>query len=152
MKVAQYNVAKLKGEPEELPDFLKEVKRINAIGDEAPGFVWRYEVSEGNSLEERVQDDLIVNLTVWDTVQDLWNFSYQGGHLEALHRRREWFEYVPNSNVLWWVPSGHYPSVKEAEERLAMLRLNGPDYLAFTFNWWRDSQPVGLISTRQEIK
>jgi len=47
--IAQYNVARLKKPPEELTDFLAEVARVNVLGDQAPGFVWRYEVNEGTA-------------------------------------------------------------------------------------------------------
>src|SRR3990167_8644665 len=99
--IAHYNVARLKKPPEELTDFLAEVACVNVLGDQALGFVWRYEVNEGNSLAHRVQDGLIINLTVWETVGDLRVFTYRGGHLEMLRRRRELFEYVAQANVLW---------------------------------------------------
>jgi hypothetical protein len=35
--------------------------------------------------------------------------------------------------VLWWVPSGHRPSVAEAILRLELLRAKGPTPEAFTF-------------------
>ena len=34
--------------------------------------------------------------------------------------------------ALWWVPSGHRPTVAEAEERVATLRAHGPSPSAFT--------------------
>jgi hypothetical protein len=34
--------------------------------------------------------------------------------------------------ALWWVPTGHRPTVAEAEERLLHLRANGPPPYAFT--------------------
>jgi hypothetical protein len=50
-----------------------------------------------------------------------------------MRRRREWFERLPFYVVLWWVPSGHLPSVAEAEQRLELLRVAGPSADAFTF-------------------
>ncbi len=42
--------------------------------------------------------------------------------------------------TLWWVPSGHRPTVAEAEERLLHLRAHGPTPYAFTL---RTSFPAG---------
>lgn len=35
--------------------------------------------------------------------------------------------------VLWWVPEGAQPDLREARERLAHLRSHGPSEHAFTF-------------------
>ena len=35
---------------------------------------------------------MIVNLTVWETVEALRAFAYRTTHVEYLRRRREWFE------------------------------------------------------------
>jgi hypothetical protein len=49
-------------------------------------------------------------------------------------RRREWFEAPSEAHlVLWWIPTGHEPTVEEAEERLDYLRAHGPTSHAFTF-------------------
>ncbi|MDW6056979.1 DUF3291 domain-containing protein [Streptomyces sp. FXJ1.4098] len=71
---------------------------------------------------------------MWETQEALWDFTYRSGHLEAMQRRREWFErHVEAHLVLWWVPVGHLPTVDEALERLADLRAHGPSPRAFTF-------------------
>ena len=50
-----------------------------------------------------------------------------------MRRRREWFERLDLVMALWWVPDGHIPTVREAEERLAHLGEHGPMSFAFTF-------------------
>jgi hypothetical protein len=51
-----------------------------------------------------------------------------------MKRRREWFTPAPEAYaVLWWVPSGHRPSLAEAADRLEQLRQHGPSPKAFTF-------------------
>jgi len=35
--------------------------------------------------------------------------------------------------VLWWVPQGHHPTIKEAKTKLTQLREHGPGSEAFTF-------------------
>ena len=45
----------------------------------------------------------------------------------------QWFEPMPEAyTVLWWVPAGHIPTIGEAEERLDLLRREGPTAAAFT--------------------
>lgn len=131
MYVAQYNEARLLVEPPP-QDFLDEVARVNAIGDSAPGFIWRYEVSDGNSLGERVGEGLVINLTVWRDIPSLRAFTYAGAHKDMLRRRRDWFSRVEQpSNVLWYV--WEMPTVRQARARLRFLRRYGPTYQAFTF-------------------
>ena len=76
---------------------------------------------------------MIVNLTVWESIEALREFAYQSGHVEVLRRRREWFVPLDGpSLVLWWVPAGHRPTVEEARERLERLAADGPTPHAFT--------------------
>ncbi|MFI6344891.1 DUF3291 domain-containing protein [Streptomyces sp. NPDC050560] len=116
--------------------FVELLGPVNASADGAPGFVWRL-VEEGEADATRLRpagDNVIVTLSVWETSEALWDFTYRSGHLEAMQQRREWFErHVEAHLVLWWVPVGHLPSVGEALERLAHLRVHGPSPRAFTF-------------------
>jgi hypothetical protein len=53
--------------------------------------------------------------------------------LAVLRRRRAWFAPAAEAHLaLWWVPAGRRPAVAEAEERLALLRRDGPTPAAFT--------------------
>ncbi len=108
---------------------------INAIADRAPGFVWRLQSEEGNATSIPVlgDDRLIVNMSVWESVDRLAEFVYRSGHVAVLRRRREWFERIKVFMALWWVPAGHLPTVAEAEERLNHLGAHGPTAHAFTF-------------------
>ncbi|MFI9562829.1 DUF3291 domain-containing protein [Streptomyces rishiriensis] len=136
--LAQLNVATLR-HPLDDPrtaSFVEMLDPVNAVADSAPGFVWRL-VEEGAADATGLRpagEGVIVNLTVWQTREALWDFTYRSGHLEAMRRRREWFERHTEAHlVLWWVPAGHLPTVDEALERLADLRAHGPSPRAFTF-------------------
>ncbi|MEV4946926.1 DUF3291 domain-containing protein [Streptomyces sp. NPDC053755] len=136
--LAQLNVATLRhplDDPRIAP-FVEMLDPVNAAADGAPGFVWRL-VEEGAADATALRpagENVIVNLTVWESQEALWDFSYRSGHLEVMRRRREWFErHVEAHLVLWWVPAGHLPTVTEALERLADLRTHGPSPRAFTF-------------------
>ncbi len=114
---------------------------INAIADTSPGFVWRLETPEGNATAIRPYDDerILVNMSVWESIETLREFAYRSAHADVLRRRREWFErYEGPSMVIWWVPADHIPGIEEAKERLALLARDGPTPRAFTF---RDTFP-----------
>ncbi|HEY2161528.1 MAG TPA: DUF3291 domain-containing protein [Solirubrobacteraceae bacterium] len=97
----------------------------------------RHELAQVNiALAREPLDDpqLIINLTVWESLEAMRDFVYgDRAHLAVMRRRREWFERVAVHTALWWVPAGHRPTVIEAEERLEHLREHGPTPTAFTF-------------------
>ncbi|MCX4781847.1 DUF3291 domain-containing protein [Streptomyces sp. NBC_01264] len=137
-RLAQLNVSTLLHplDHPRLAPFVEMLDSVNAAAEGAPGFVWRL-VGEGASDATSLRpagEDVIVNLTVWESQEALWDFAYRSGHLEAMRRRREWFErHVEAHLVLWWIPAGHVPTVEEALERLSHLRAHGPSPRAFTF-------------------
>ncbi|MEU6012878.1 DUF3291 domain-containing protein [Streptomyces sp. NPDC047515] len=136
-ELAQVNIARLRFplDSPELKDFVDALDPVNAVADEAAGFVWRLQSETGNATDVPVFGDswLIVNMSVWRDTDALTAFMYQGQHRELLARRREWFERVEEAmTALWWVPSGERPTVRNAEERLRHLREHGPTERAFT--------------------
>lgn len=136
--LAQVNVARLL-EPLDSPrlaGFVDELEPVNALADESPGFVWRLQSDEGNATSIRAFDDdlIIVNVSVWTSLEALRAFVFEGRHLDVLRRRREWVEKLDGIvTALWWVPSGTIPTVEDAKEKLALLSERGPSAGAFTF-------------------
>ena len=77
---------------------------------------------------------VIVNMSVWRSVEALADWVYGDMHRAVLRRRGEWFHRVREATVaLWWVPEGHRPTTDEAEARVRHLRAHGPSETAFTF-------------------
>lgn len=138
--VAHVNVA-LPREPIEselLAGFVAMMDPVNAAADRSPGFVWRAQLVEEPSFRTvpGIEDDrLVVNLSVWETIEALHAFTYRAReHRAAMRRRREWFARLgARHTALWWVPAGHVPDVPEAGARLDHLREHGPTPFAFTF-------------------
>lgn len=136
-ELAELNIAVMK-EPLDSPtmaDFVANLDRINALAEQSPGFVWRL-TDEGNDATSlRPLDDMtLVNMSTWRDVASLHHYVFKTAHIEIMRRRHEWFERMREAHtVLWWVPSGHRPSVAEAIDRLAHLRAHGPSARAFTF-------------------
>lgn len=137
MHVAELNVGRTVAPIDDpaMADFVDNLVRINTLGDASPGFVWRLQDEFGAATTVRAYDDprMIINLTVWETIEALRAFTYRSGHVEYLRRRREWFVPLDGpSLVLWWVPAGHHPTVEEARARLERLASDGPGPAAFT--------------------
>ncbi|WP_017581446.1 DUF3291 domain-containing protein [Nocardiopsis valliformis] len=135
--LAQINVGFLKAplDHASMAEFVELLDPINALADRSPGFVWRL-VGEGESDATRMRplgDDLLINLSVWESVESLWDFTYQTEHLELLRRRRSWFERFSGAHLaLWWIPAGTVPTPEEGERRLETLHTKGPSAEAFT--------------------
>lgn len=131
-----------------MADFMNELDRINALAENSDGFVWRLIGEGSNSTDIRIAGNprLIVNMSVWASIEALFNFAYKTAHSKIMARRREWFE-KPSQDyqVLWWVAKNHQPSVEEAMARLAHLCEHGPTAKAFTFKK-RFPAPENLIS------
>ncbi len=136
--LAQVNIARMLAPLTDplMTGFVAELDGINALADNSPGFLWRLQTSEGNATDLRpYEDDLIlVNLSLWASLADLSAFVYKSRHRQVLQLRQKWFQRFDGPYVaLWWVPSGHIPTVEEAKERLSYLRAHGETPYAFSF-------------------
>ena len=136
--LAQANIARAVAPMDDpaMADFMAQLDTINALADRSPGFVWRLQSGSGNATDIAVTDDplVILNMSVWESVDALFDYVYRTAHTPVMARRREWFEKPSKPHlVLWWVEAGHRPSVEEALTRLEMLAERGPTPDAFTF-------------------
>ncbi|HEX6674271.1 MAG TPA: DUF3291 domain-containing protein [Actinomycetes bacterium] len=138
LHLAQVNIALPRApvDAPELAEFMALLDPINELADRSPGFVWRLQTESGNATAIRPFDDhrLMVNLSVWESLEALRDFVYASRHLDVMRRRRDWFHRMAGTYLaLWWLPAGTLPTVEEAKERLARLRRDGPGPDAFTF-------------------
>lgn len=138
--LAQMNLAVPRHHPDDprMADFMSALDQINAVADDSPGFVWRLtEDGTNNATGLRTALDgveQLINMSVWETPEALWDYVYRSGHIDFLRRRGEWFEPPDGSIlVLWWIPAGAIPTVEEGMARLELLRRSGPTADAFTF-------------------
>jgi heme-degrading monooxygenase HmoA len=139
LHLAQYNIGRALAPLTDplLAGFVAEIARINEEAERAPGFVWRLtdETGASSSYVQAYEDErMLINLSVWESIESLRAFTYSDPHVAIFRRRGEWFE--PHQGpylVMWWVPAGHVPTVEEAAERLEHLSENGPTPYAFTF-------------------
>lgn len=137
--LAQVNVGRVKGpiDGPVMAGFVARLDEINALADVDPGFVWRLQTGAGNATYYRPypeDDTILINMSVWRSVEALRNYVYRTAHAELLKQRHEWFEMFKGVYLaLWWVPAGHRPGIDEAKKRLAYLEKHGPTEFAFTF-------------------
>lgn len=137
-QLAQLNIGRILA-PLDSPvmaDFVNNLDKINMLAETSPGFVWRLKDDANNATSIHAFDDerIIVNMSVWETLDQLYQFTYKTMHTEFLKRRKEWFEKMGDMYyVLWCVPTGHVPDVQEARERLEHLRAHGETAYAFSF-------------------
>jgi hypothetical protein len=137
--LAQINIARLVapvGDPR-LADFVAQLDPVNRLADAAPGFVWRLQSSSGNATDIAYGDDplVIVNMSVWESLAALRDYTYASRHIEVFRDRAKWFERMDQPHYsLWWVPAGHVPTVAEGKERLEHYRVHGATEFAFWFS------------------
>ena len=136
--LAQINVGRLRAPIDDplVAEFVDGLDAINALADQSPGFVWRLQTEEGNATGIQTSDDelFIINMSVWATADDLFNYVYRSGHVDFLRNRRDWFERMGESHMcLWWIAAGEIPSIDDGLERLDHFRENGPTERAFSF-------------------
>ena len=136
--LAQINIALAKEEMEStvMEGFVSRLDEINNQADTADGFVWRLQTEEGDSTAIRVFDEplLLVNMSVWKSIDALKNFVYKSAHVELIRDRQAWFhKYIDAHQALWWIPAGHIPTIEEAKEKLEYIQKNGPSSSAFHF-------------------
>ncbi|MCG8422362.1 MAG: DUF3291 domain-containing protein [Proteobacteria bacterium] len=136
--IAQIAISRAKAPLDQpiMQPFVEQLQFINEVADRSPGFIWRLQSDEGNATAFRAFKDplILLNMSVWESIETLFDYVYKSAHVVPFRNRRQWFEKVEGSPlVLWWVPVGHRPTIEEAKERLDLLNAEGPSPTAFTF-------------------
>jgi hypothetical protein len=136
--LAQINIGKMvapQGDPRVQP-FFDALDRVNALAEASSGFVWRL-VGEGNSatdIQPTVDPLLLLNMSVWEDADSLFQFVYRSAHTEVMIRRREFFERFDGAfQALWWIQAGTVPTINDGLSRLWHIDRFGPTAHAFTF-------------------
>jgi Domain of unknown function (DUF3291) len=136
MQLAELNIGRLTAPLDDprIAEFVNNLDRINGMAERMPGFVWRLVGDGGNATGFRWSDDpqVIVNISVWESVAALETFVFRTAHAQFYKRRAEWFGLMDQPHfALWWVPDGHRPDLAEAKARLDDLHANGPSDRVF---------------------
>lgn len=140
-QLAQMNIGTLVADADDpvVQPFMHALAEINALAEASRGFVWRLkDDSSGGATSIAVAADprMLVNMSVWENAEALFEFVYRSAHTSIMARRREFFTKPPEGRayqVLWWVPAGAEPTVADGLAKLWHLDRFGPTHLAFTF-------------------
>jgi hypothetical protein len=124
--------------------FVDNLDLVNGIAERSKGFVWRLTDESGNATNIRGFDDprMILNVSVWESVEALEGFVWQTVHKRFYGRQQQWFERLEGPYfVMWWITPGHRPDVAEALARLDHLKTHGST--AHAFGW--DALPAAQL-------
>lgn len=136
--LAQINIGRILAPIDDplMAEFVAQLPTINALADSTPGFVWRLQTESGDATSIKVYGDdrIIVNMSVWESVESLREYAYRSKHTGVLKYRTKWFEKFDGPYMaLWWIPAGHIPTLEEGKARLEYLREHGDSAYAFSF-------------------
>ena len=136
--LAQINIAKMLAPLDDpiMKGFVERLDEINALADGAEGFVWRLTTDDGNATSIQAYEDnmMIINMSVWVSMEALYQYTYYSKHAEVFRQRKDWFSKMERPHiVLWWIPAGTTPTVVDGAERLAYLQKHDVSPYAFTF-------------------
>jgi hypothetical protein len=69
--------------------FVALLEPINALAEGASGFVWRLKSETGNTTDIAYNDDpfIIVNMSVWESLEALRTYAYKSDHAKVLRDR-----------------------------------------------------------------
>ena len=127
--LAQLNIANVASSDRRpaFADFAEGLPVVNGAGEESTGYVWRLQSDTGDATDIQVFDDplVIVNLTVWESLDALKAFAYRGIHRDFFRRRAEWFVEGSSRTALWWLPAGVLPTTDDAKRRLDFIEVFG---------------------------
>lgn len=138
-QLAQINVGRIKGvniNDPVMKEFVDNLDMVNELAEKSSGFIWRLKDEHNNATNINPYNDeqVIINLSVWESIEDLENFVYKTFHTDFLRRRKEWFQaYGKAYTAMWWIPAGQFPTIKEATEKLAWLQEHGASEIVFDF-------------------
>ena len=138
-QLAQINIAKMNGvniNDPVMKEFVDNLILINSLAESSDGFVWRLKGENNNATNLNPYNDeqIIVNISVWQSIEHLEHYVYKTMHTEFLKRRKEWFQKFGKAYyALWWIVKDEYPTVAEAISKLTYMQQNGATQEAFDF-------------------
>lgn len=133
--LAQVNVAKMLAPMHDpmMQDFVNNEARINAIAYQHEGFIWQLEEKD-LAIDVFKDKSLIINISVWKSIETLFDYTYRSGHAEIFKRKKEWFSKMKLMHMaFWYIPEGYKPTLQDAKNRLDYLNKYGDTPYAFGF-------------------
>ena len=103
--LAQINIGRLIAPIDDprIAGFVSQLDPLNALADAAPGYIGRLQSASGNATDIPYSGEdpsLMVNMSVWESVEALRDFVYASKHLEVFRERAKWFEKMGQADLL----------------------------------------------------
>ncbi len=133
--LAQVNIGQLRHDTNHpsMAEFMDNIDPINALAEKSKGFVWR--LKDATSVRPFPENDMmVINLSVWEDISSLHEYTYKTAHAYFIKNSSKWFEHL-NGTIfcMWWIPVGSIPTELEARDRILYIRDHGSTPYAFTF-------------------
>ena len=92
-------------------------------------------------------------LSLWESLEATFAFTYFGFHADALKRGREWFQ-KPSwpPLVLWWHEQEAVPTWQEGVARHKHLHEHGPSPTGFTFKQAFDADGIPVHLDKAKVQ
>ncbi len=140
--IAQINIAHMLFDRDQpgMAGFMDNLDRINTLAESSDGFMWRLKDDSGNATDIQAFDNprILINISVWESTDALYNFVYKTVHKKFVGRRTQWFEPATQPGyAIWPVAPGHKPKLAEGIAKLDQFRHNGASATVFDFTWWK---------------
>ena len=137
LHLAQVNIAKRLAHMDDpiMQGFINNIDKMNALADSSDGFIWRLQDEDKDEAGRVFQvDSLLINMSVWENLDALFNYTYNSGHVEIFKRKKEWFSKMKMMHMaFWYIPEGYEPTLQDSKERLEYLNTHGDTPYAFSF-------------------
>ncbi|MBD8514048.1 DUF3291 domain-containing protein [Photobacterium sp. CAU 1568] len=136
--LAQFSIslARYSFSDEKMQGFVSRLTEINELADKSQGFIWRLKSDDGNSTSFRGYSDpnIYLNLSVWDSIENLREFVFKSNHVELFRKGKTWFHNLNGPiTALWWIKEGEIPTIEDGISRLESIKNLGPTSWAFNF-------------------
>lgn len=113
-------------------DFVDRLDEIDALAQGWPGFIAQPELPDEGLI---YTEPTLLNVSIWESIENLRQFTYSSKHAGLLERRAEWFVQSDlSAYVLYWSPAGEVPWEEEIKRRFEYLHFHGATPFAFTFD------------------
>jgi hypothetical protein len=112
--------------------FVDRIDEIDALAQGWPGFIAQPALPDEGLIYPQ---STLLNVSIWESIENLREFTYTSEHADMLKRRAQWFVQSDRpAYVLYWSPAGEAPSEKEIKQRFEHLQQKGSTPYAFTFD------------------
>jgi uncharacterized protein DUF3291 len=91
--LAQINIARMRAPLNDpiMKGFVDQLVDVNRNAESSPGFIWRLKTEDGDATGIRAYEDelILVNMSVWESIESLREFTYRGQHVTAFRDRQQ---------------------------------------------------------------